>query len=176
MEQLANPSRRRLFTRAEPVKPELRLPWVVSESVFVDECDQCQDCISACETNIIVRDEQGYPKVDFSKGECTFCQKCVQVCQKPLFFELDDTKNQQIKPWSASLSISNKCLAKAHIYCQSCRDVCDAQAISFTYIQDGKTSVIPQPEITLDECTQCGACLSSCPQDAIAFDTQTVEV
>lgn len=163
MESLANPARRRLFRGKVKKENVLRLPWIISEQVFKEQCTQCQDCISACETKIIVKDQQGFPKIDFSQGECTFCQKCIQICEQPLFVKQQD--NQQA--WPVTLDISDKCLAKNKVYCQSCRDECETNAIKFSYRVNGEASVIPQPSIILDDCTQCGACISSCPQSAI---------
>jgi ferredoxin-type protein NapF len=170
MENLADPARRRLFRGKIHQAPVLRLPWVIDETVFTQQCTQCQDCINVCETQIIVRDEHGFPKVDFSKGECTFCQKCSQSCKEPLFSlpkNIDDPFTGEQKPWPIRLDINNKCLAKNNIYCQSCRDVCEPNAIKFSYIVSGKPSSIPQPSIHLADCIQCGACISNCPQEAI---------
>ena len=160
MESVSNPSRRRLFRGKVAQENQLRLPWVISEEVFTANCIQCEDCLKACETNIIVKDSQGFPKVDFSKGECTFCDACVDSCEKPLFVEERDTL-----PWPAILNISNKCLATNNIYCQSCQDVCETRAIKFHL----HTSGVPKPTLNLEDCTSCGACISTCPQDAIKF-------
>jgi len=164
MESLVNPSRRRLFRGKIQKDNVLRLPWVISEQIFTEQCTQCQNCISACETNIIVKDEQGFPKVDFSLGECTFCQECHHKCEQPLFVEQINNE----APWPVTLNISDKCLAKNNIYCQSCRDECEPNAIKFSYLVNGEASVIPQPSININDCTQCGACISSCPQTAIS--------
>ena len=178
VERLADPSRRRFFRGRVKTKQELRLPWVINEAVFTSGCTQCQDCISSCESNIIVKDEDGFPKVDFSLGECTFCNKCIETCQQPLFsgsfpdanslegkFTEENTINNSKKAWPVTLEISDKCLAKNNIYCQSCRDECETSVIKFNYLN----SSIPQPSLNDLDCTQCGACIKSCPQDAIAF-------
>lgn len=167
MEKLANPARRQLFRGKVQKTNVLRLPWVISDAVFIEQCTQCQACVSACETKIIVRDEQGFPRIDFSKGECTFCNKCIESCDEPLFSLPIETTVQQ-KPWPVAFDISNNCLAKNNIYCQSCRDECEPNAIKFTYHNAGITTSIPQPNINLDDCTQCGACISTCPQTAIS--------
>ena len=165
MNGLENPGRRRLFRGKLTHKPALRFPWGISESVFTSQCNQCQDCLKSCEEKIIVTDEQGFPKIDFTKGECTFCQKCLQSCEQPLFKPMALIESNQENPWPAVLEINNKCLAKSEIYCQSCRDACETQAITFSY----KNSSIPKPEINLDDCNQCGACISTCPQDSLVF-------
>jgi ferredoxin-type protein NapF len=177
-ERLKDPSRRRFFRGRVKSKHELRLPWVINEAVFTSGCTQCQDCISSCESNIIVKDEDGFPKIDFSLGECTFCNKCIDSCEQPLFSGTfleynateastkDKTVNNKAKAWPVTLEISDKCLAKNNIYCQSCRDECESKVIKFNYLD----SSIPQPSLNDLDCNQCGACIKSCPQDAIAFN------
>ena len=177
VEKLADPSRRRLFRGRVKTQKVLRLPWVINEAVFTSGCTQCQDCIQSCETNIIVKDEEGFPKIDFDQGECTFCNKCIEVCQQPLFSGLfpkdsseglaeDVSKENNNKAWPATLEINDKCLAKNNIYCQSCRDECETSVIKFNYLD----SSIPQPSLDEVDCSQCGACISICPQSAIAFN------
>ncbi len=169
MEKLADPSRRRLFRGRVKTQQVMRLPWVINEAVFTSGCTQCQDCIQSCETNIIVKDEDGFPKIDFSLGECTFCNKCIEACQQPLFsgvFTEENTINNSEKAWPVTLEISDKCLAKNNIYCQSCRDECETSVIKFNYLD----SSIPQPSLDEVDCSQCGACISICPQSAIAFN------
>ncbi|MEI6895387.1 MAG: ferredoxin-type protein NapF [Colwellia sp.] len=170
MEPIVDPSKRR-FLRGKITTPKvMRLPWVISEAVFISACNQCQDCLISCESNIIVKDEEGFPKIDFSQGECTFCNKCIDVCQQPLFsgsFTQPSERDESApKPWPVYLEISDNCLAKNNVYCQSCRDECETSVIKFNYL----TSSIPQPSINTVDCSQCGACLKSCPQDALTFN------
>ena len=157
---------RRSFMRGALKQQHLpRLPWAIEESAFLAGCSQCNACINACEQQIIKRDSQGYPFVDFDQDECTFCRKCVDACSKPIF------KTEQTDlPWPGDFEIDNKCLAKNQIYCQSCKDVCDSKAITFSY----QTSSIPEPKLNLSDCNQCGACVSICPQDAISFQLEII--
>jgi ferredoxin-type protein NapF len=169
MERLADPSKRRLFRGSVKTKQVMRLPWIISEEHFIQGCDQCQRCLNACDSNIIVQDELGFPKVDFNQGECTFCDKCIEVCPQPLFsssFTNNNAESHETKPWPVTITISDTCLAKNNIYCQSCRDECEINVIKFKYLD----SSIPKPKIVEQDCSQCGACLSSCPQEAITFN------
>lgn len=161
-------SRRNFFRGRRPSeKVAVRLPWLKSEQALLQECTQCTDCLSACETQIIVKGEGGFPTVDFTKGECTFCQQCALVCKEPIFVE--DLTQQ---PWQVEAVIKDSCLAKNQILCQSCQDSCEPYAISFQYLQ----SSVPQPRINQVDCNGCGACVSVCPQSAIEIkpiDTST---
>ena len=158
---------RRRFMRGQIKKESLpRLPWAVEEKTFLHGCTQCNKCISSCEQDIIKRDKLGFPFVDFDQDECSFCNKCIDICDEPIFNE------PKLGPaFPGDFNINNKCLAKNNIYCQSCRDVCDSKAISFTYLE----SAIPEPELNLSDCNQCGACVSICPQDAITFQLETIK-
>lgn len=154
-------ARRNLFRGKKASTPSaIRLPWVINEQHFTNGCTQCGDCITSCEENIIVKGDGGFPKIDFSKGECSFCQKCIDVCNQPLFVdERDDDKTA----WQLDIKIKSNCLAMNQVVCQSCQDSCETEAISFKYLQ----SKTPQPQIELDKCNGCGACVSICPQTAI---------
>lgn len=136
-----------------------RLPWAIEETAFLAGCQQCNACIDICENKIIKRDQRGYPFVDFDHAECSFCMKCVDICNEPIF-----DKKHGNKPWQGEFAINESCLAKNHIYCQSCKDVCQSKAIQFNYLTS-----IPQPALSNEACNQCGACVSVCPQDAISF-------
>tara|TARA_B110000211_G_scaffold233854_2_gene301322 strand:- start:32060 stop:32578 length:519 start_codon:yes stop_codon:yes gene_type:complete len=150
---------RRNFMRAKKVSspPAIRLPWTADEALFTRGCTQCGDCISACEENIIIKGDGGFPEINFSAGECSFCQACVKSCKEPLFNSLDTL------PWQLDIEIQSSCLAKKQIHCQICQDSCEPEAIVFKYLH----SSVPQPEITLEDCTSCGACVAVCPESAI---------
>lgn len=170
-QSVENLSRRRLLKgRTASQKPALRLPWIINEQTFLEQCNQCGDCVPVCESKIITQDEFGFPFIDFSNDECTFCRKCIDVCSKPLFVTKAAIEDQKIPPWPATLTINDKCFAQNHIYCQSCQDVCDSAAIEFNFTQ----SSIPQPSINLNNCNQCGACISTCPQQAISLKLNNV--
>lgn len=153
---------RRNFFRGKKISTPaaIRLPWVIDEQHFIDGCTQCGDCIKSCEENIIVKGDGGFPTIDFSKGECSFCQHCIAVCDQPLFV---DKREQSQTAWQLDIKIKSNCLAMNQVVCQSCQDSCETEAISFKYL----TSKTPQPQIELDKCNGCGACVSICPQAAI---------
>ncbi|TBR42498.1 ferredoxin-type protein NapF [Marinomonas agarivorans] len=160
-EKLANPARRQLLLGKQPDSPQLRLPWVTDEANFLEHCTQCEECVKVCETNIIQHDQAGYPYINFQHDECTFCQQCIDVCDQTFF--LPALERDSTKPWSMKLVITDQCFALNHIFCQSCQDVCEPQAIRFYY----KNAGTPAPNLATDQCHQCGACVSVCPSNAI---------
>jgi len=157
MSQAIHQSRRCLFNRQK--SSAIRPPWVKADIEFTDICTRCDDCIKACETQIIKRGDGGFPEVDFSINECTFCQKCVTACSEPLF----DT--EQAAPWTITASIKDSCLTNTGVWCQSCKDACEPRAISFVMA----IGQVPKPVIDVSACTGCGACVSPCPSDAITL-------
>ncbi|WP_076411130.1 ferredoxin-type protein NapF [Shewanella sp. UCD-KL12] len=150
-----NQSRRRLFNRKK--SSAIRPPWSKTDIEFTDICTRCDKCIKACETQILIRGDGGFPEINFANDECTFCKKCADICPEPVFNKTEQT------PWESIALVLEPCLANKGIWCQSCKDACDARAISF------KPGIgqAPKPIIDIDTCTGCGACVSPCPADAI---------
>ncbi|GIU18210.1 MULTISPECIES: ferredoxin-type protein NapF [unclassified Shewanella] len=154
-----NQSRRRLFNRKK--SDAVRPPWVKQSIEFTDQCTRCDKCISACETKIIVKGDGGFPEIDFKLDECTFCKECANACPEDLFEDTNTT------PWQVKAKIQDSCMAYQGSWCQSCKDSCDSRAISFT-LAVGKA---PLPQIDLEACTGCGACVAPCPSTAIIVRT-----
>lgn len=158
--------RRRNFMRAKKVStpPPIRLPWTADETLFTRGCTQCGKCQSACEENIIIKGDGGFPEINFAAGECTFCQKCVVACDEPLFNAFDT------QPWQLDIEITSSCLTTKQVHCQICQDSCETEAIIFKHLH----ASVPQPNITLNDCNGCGACVSVCPEFAIKLSTSSL--
>ncbi len=151
-------ARRRLFSRRDQSAAKVTLPWLKSPEQFTDQCTRCNECISQCETNVIVTGEGGFPTVDFSVDECTFCYQCANACPESLFTSQHDA------PWQIKAVISDDCLAKRNVECRACSDMCETMAIRFQLA----VGQVAQPILSLDDCSGCGACVAPCPTKAIA--------
>lgn len=135
----------------------IRPPWSVDNEQFIAGCSRCGDCVSQCETNILIIGDGGFPEVKFSQGECSFCQRCVGVCQQPIFRPTTE------QAWQHKIDITSNCLAQRLVECRTCQDYCETQAIRFKP-QLGQPA---KPNINLADCNGCGACLGACPVNAI---------
>ncbi len=150
-------SRRRFFSRTRVDESAVRLPWLANPAQFTDLCTRCGKCADKCETKIITKGDGGFPSVDFNIDECTFCYQCADACPESLFLPKADA------PWNAKATINDSCLAKQNVECRSCGDACETMAIRFK-LEIGK---VAQPNLDLDECNGCGACVSVCPTSSI---------
>lgn len=155
---------RRNMLRGDPLdKPVLRPPWAIERNAFLDTCTGCLDCVAACPEHVIVKGAGGYPEVHFTESECTFCGNCVERC------EVDALSLGTSPPWRLQPVIADTCLALNNVVCETCRDACEPRAIRFHYRIGGT----PHPEVELENCNGCGACVSACPADAIELRPRT---
>jgi ferredoxin-type protein NapF len=162
VEQSVNLSRRGLLRGRAPTRlPPIRPPGALAEPDFTGKCTTCDECVTACPEGIIFRGSGGYPEVDFRRGECTFCMRCVEVCA-------DEALSEATQPlWRLELRVLDSCLAERQVVCQSCADVCEAEAIRFA----PQLGSVATPQIDHDICTGCGACIAACPENALQAQT-----
>lgn len=148
--------------RIHPSTPQLRPPWAIAEESFEQRCTRCGDCLSVCPTRILRPGAGGFPVVEFSLGECSFCGECVSACVPGALKRIPE----QI-PWQMSALIGDRCVARSGVECRVCGEVCDARAIGFRPRIGG----VALPELDVLACTACGACISTCPTQAISMET-----
>lgn len=158
MDQAVNLSRRNLLRgRPGPATVPLRPPGAIPGNEFTNKCTGCGKCIVVCPQNIVISGSGGYPEVDFRRGECTFCELCIDHCPE------DALLHSVQPPWQLQLIVSDGCLAKRQVVCQTCGDACETQAISFTL----RAGSVATPRIEQHDCTGCGACIAACPENAL---------
>lgn len=165
--QLSNSRRNFLRGNITGRVQNIRPPWSARERLFLEKCDQCNDCLDACPENIISRDADGYPFIDFSVTGCTFCAECLESCKTGA---LQGLRSDIDQAWSHSMRISDSCLSVTGVVCRACGDHCDEGAIKFTLLTLGRVL----PEINSRSCTGCGQCIPVCPSNAISIH-ETIE-
>jgi ferredoxin-type protein NapF len=152
-------SRRALLKgRLSPPSPVLRPPWA-SPDGFEHLCTRCGQCEAVCPSGIIRKGDAGYPIIEFKHGECTFCGNCVDACDTGALLA-----EPGVSPWSITANISDDCLAYKKVECRVCGEVCGEAAIVFRPALGGPA----KPQLVVERCTGCGACVAPCPVSAIS--------
>ena len=149
--------------RRTPIRP----PWAIEESAFVEQCNECGDCITHCPIGAVERGSGNLPVINFSRNECLLCGDCATACTSGALKKHGDA------PWTVKAFIDQKiCLAHQGVECRSCQDPCEARAIQMPPQRGG----ISVPQLHTESCTGCGACFSVCPVSAISMQhTNPVE-
>lgn len=140
----------------------VRPPWACRESEFLDRCDRCGDCLTACAPGIVVRGPGGFPEVDFRRGGCTFCGACAEGCHSGA---LTKRRADTDAPWRLRAAIGDGCLTRQGVVCRACGSACEADAIRFPPM----IGTAARPEVAAAECSGCGACVAACPAAAIVM-------
>lgn len=139
-----------------PIRP----PWAVDEELFTERCQRCDDCMKACDDEIISVGAGGFPQLDFSQAGCDFCGDCVKACtHNALLFPSDLTQ----PPWVVKAEILSNCLSLHGTVCRSCGEVCDERAIRFKLQVGGRA----EPQLDPQACNGCGECYAVCPIKSI---------
>lgn len=157
---------RRQFLRGDiaNLRSVTRPPWFQTEQRFLAHCDQCGNCLAVCETGILEFDTNGYPQVNFQNGECSFCTACVKACPTGAL-----VRKSGGAPWWLHATVNTvSCLANRGVLCMVCADHCAPQAIRFA----PAAYAIATPILDQAACTGCGACVASCPANAIRMLTE----
>jgi len=132
----------------------IRPPYFMDRDACGRECPECDaPCVTSCQEQIIVMDEEGTPRLDFSKRGCTYCDECATACPTDVL-KIEYKKNIDV----AIVINQSKCLSWQGVMCFSCKDPCYDDAIDF--------KAMFMPEINA-KCTSCGFCITRCPADAI---------
>ncbi len=155
---------RRSFLRADPGgrRAAPYPPWAVAEPRFLERCDGCRACVRACPEGILRAGWSGVPHVDFSRGECTFCAACVRACDRGA---LDGSMP---RPWALRVCIGGQCLARQGVACGACVDACGPLALVLRPAPGG----VAVPEVDVQACTGCGACVAPCPVGAVTMEVR----
>lgn len=154
---MPTPTRRNFFGTLGSLFKEnqgpIRPPYASIVATF-NECRSCEGmCVSACEEEIIRRDEYGMPYLDFKTTGCSDCHKCMEACTPDV---LNDP-NRFIQ--GRARIATTTCMSYHDTICFACKDPCLEDAIIF----QGMFKPIILPE----KCTACGYCISVCPSAAI---------
>lgn len=125
-----------------------RPPFAAKEHLFLNACNGCGDCVSAC-PNSILQISEGKVMLDLGYSTCSFCGRCADACTQQALhraFRADT----ELRP-----TFLSSCIQHSHQSCECCQQACPKQAIS--------------PDLQVDplRCNGCGECQLSCFVSAI---------
>lgn len=148
--------------RFTPIPQNSRPPYAIAEADFRSLCERCDACREACETGIIGRDGEGYPILLFGQASCSFCGDCANVC------DTGALSVKQARPWTVRADVKASCLSFNAVTCRACEDSCEAGAIRFRLMTQGRAL----PLIDETACTGCGSCAVICPNQSIEMKSR----
>lgn len=148
-----------LFTKkTAKTSKAIRPPYAKEAEHFLSLCSTCHDapCVSVCEEQIIVLENDKTPSLLFTQSGCTFCKECARAC--PLgVLSLEGEAFIH-----AHFRIDTQgCIAWNGVVCRCCLDVCETKAITFFGMF--------RPTIARESCTGCGLCYGVCPSNAVQY-------
>lgn len=150
-----------------PAQAQVRPPGGQDEARLLGACIHCEKCYEACPRKVIALAtfEDGIvgmrtPKMDFRADYCDFCKdenggvpKCVATCPTNALALPSGIKPEEQIIGIAELN-TNWCLAYRRMFCRSCYDACEYEAI---ILNDSNCPVVIE-----DKCNGCGACEAVC--------------
>ncbi len=150
---------------AESSLPFILPPGVNNISSFLDTCEQCYECVSACphESIRIWRNEDnsqfyGFPVIEPRKQPCYECKDypCIAACPS------GGLSSNYTNMGTAEINESI-CFAFQSHFCQTCYNNCPYPEKAIKFNKQNR------PQIIEEGCTGCGICTNTCPTETAAI-------
>lgn len=131
----------------------LRPPGAVEETLFLERCTRCGDCIKECPPGAIVAHEHNATPVLFAdQSPCLLCEDfpCIAACQTGALEPVDGVHAVRM-----GYAIVSHVLCTAGQGCHACVSHCPRQAITMDF-------GLMQVSVAEDVCVGCGLCEKVC--------------
>ncbi len=131
----------------------LRPPGAVEETLFLDRCTKCSDCVDACPFDVIRHHKiDETPVIVAEESPCQLCEDfpCIDACETDALLPISVISD--VEMGLAKLS-NHECTA-AH-GCNACVSKCPQEAIIMNFS-------IFQISVLEDRCVGCGICQQIC--------------
>jgi len=131
----------------------LRPPGAVEESLFLQRCTGCADCIEACPYGSIAKSPvDGFPVIFPNQTPCHLCEDfpCIGVCETDALLPVVDRTH--IRMGMAEVSHG---ICTAGQGCHACVTRCPTQALAMDF---GALKV----DVIAERCVGCGLCEHVC--------------
>ena len=151
----------------EKKRPVVAPPGIKNVSEFLNQCNQCYDCVSVCPHEALQVWHQeganfdGYPVIYPRRQPCYLCQDfpCIQACPtEALQMEFSG------KPMGKAVIDESRCLAFQDHFCQSCITNCPPD---YSALQRND---LGHPVVDTEKCSGCGICTHVCPAETPAIN------
>lgn len=131
----------------------LRPPGAAPESVFLDRCTRCGDCIKACPYQAItIHPTNGSPILFPDQTPCTLCEDfpCIAACGTDALVPVEGVEHVNM-----GTAVVSERICTAEQGCHACISKCPTHALSMDF---GTFRVV----VSTDECVGCGVCEYTC--------------
>ncbi|MBK9309029.1 MAG: 4Fe-4S dicluster domain-containing protein [Nitrospira sp.] len=144
--------------RTEHAPVQVRLDWLrppgaVEESLFLERCTKCADCLTACPPHAItIHQTDGTPVLYADQSPCLLCEDfpCVRACGADALVPVEHSRRV-----SMGLAVISQRLCTAGQGCHACVSRCPTDALAMD-VESLSLSV------ETDACVGCGMCEMVC--------------
>lgn len=134
-------------------KDWLRPPGAVEETLFLDRCTKCNDCVKACpHGSIVLHQVDATPVIFPDQIPCYLCEDlpCIAACATDALLPVEGPEHVRM-----GLATVSHRLCTAGEGCHACVSKCPTEAL----LMDFDTQ---QLAVTKERCVGCGICEQIC--------------
>ncbi len=134
-------------------KDWLRPPGAVEESLFLERCTKCNDCVKACpHGSILFHQQDGTPVIFPDQTPCYLCEDfpCIAACAAEALLPVDGTEHVRM----GVATVSHR-VCTAGQGCHACVSKCPTDALSMDFDQQRLV-------VAAERCVGCGICEQIC--------------
>lgn len=137
-----------------PVRTDwLRPPGAVAESVFLERCTRCGDCVKACPPGAItVHEQNGTPVLFADQSPCLLCEDmpCITSCATGALAPVESVAEVRM-----GTAVVSQRLCTAGQGCHACVSKCPMHALAMDFES-------MQLAVVAETCVGCGVCELVC--------------
>jgi len=131
----------------------LRPPGAVEETLFLERCTKCGDCLPACPYGSIKNDPAtGYPVIFANESPCYLCDDfpCIAACETEALLPVGSRSEVRM-----GMAVVSRADCTADQGCRFCLAKCPVEALAVDFID-------PYPVVDQEKCVGCGVCEQVC--------------